>query len=111
MSYYFVQIFISFLPFAIIPEFSKIGEELLSSYPSFGPYFVWFGVPFCAAISWVFYTMERIGRAGENPFEGTANDVPISAISRGIEIDLRQMLDEDPITIPAPFPIRLDVQM
>jgi putative membrane protein len=38
--------------------------------------------------------MERIGEATENPFEGSANDVPISNISRTIEIDLKEMLDE-----------------
>ena len=111
LSYYFVQIFILFLPFAIIPEFSQIGERMLEDFPLWGSYFVWLGVPFCIIISWVFYTMERIGRAGENPFEGTANDVPISAISRGIEIDLRQMLNEDHDKIPKPFPEIRHVQM
>ena len=38
--------------------------------------------------------MERIGEATENPFEGSANDVPITAITRTIEIDLREMLGE-----------------
>lgn len=111
LSYYFVQIFILFLPFAVIPEFSQIGVQMVDSFPLWGSYFVWMGVPFCVIISWVFYTMERIGRAGENPFEGTANDVPISAISRGIEIDLRQMLDEGPDQIPNPFPEVFNVQM
>ena len=47
-----------------------------------------------------FQTMERIGHVGENPFEGTANDVPISTIARGIEIDIRQMMGEDEDIIP-----------
>ena len=47
--------------------------------------------------------MERIGRTGENPFEGTSNDVPISTIARGIEIDLRQNLGESKEVIPAQF--------
>ena len=55
--------------------------------------------------------MERIGRTGENPFEGSANDVPISTISRGIEIDLREMIDEDPSTIPEPLAAVYDVQL
>lgn len=38
--------------------------------------------------------MERVGESTENPFEGGANDVPITALSRTIEIDLREMLDE-----------------
>ena len=54
--------------------------------------------------------MERIGRTGENPFEGTANDVPISTIARGIEIDLRQNLGEPKDEIPNQFPADYDVQ-
>ena len=42
-------------------------------------------------ISWVFHTMEKIGESPENPFECSANDVPITALSRTIEIDLREM--------------------
>ena len=36
-----------------------------------------------------------IGDYSENPFEGLYNDVPISSMARSIEIDIRQMLDED----------------
>ena len=46
---------------------------------------------------WVYFLMELIGDYSENPFEGTYNDVPITSISRGIEIDLREMLEEDNI--------------
>ena len=52
-----------------------------------------------------------LGTVGENPFEGTANDVPISTISRGIEIDLRQMLDENDDEIPKQYPVMWDAQM
>ena len=39
--------------------------------------------------------MEMIGDYSENPFEGLYNDVPlITAMARGIEIDIRQMLEE-----------------
>ena len=65
--------------------------------------FIWFAIPFSVMVSWVFHTMERIGRTGENPFEGTANDVPISTIARGIEIDLRENLDENKNEIPNNF--------
>jgi putative membrane protein len=44
--------------------------------------------------------MEKIGDYSENPFEGTYNDVPITAIARGIEIDLREMIDDDGIPEP-----------
>jgi putative membrane protein len=39
------------------------------------------------------FLMEKIGDYSENPIEGSYNDVPITSISRSIEIDLRQMLD------------------
>jgi putative membrane protein len=37
--------------------------------------------------------MEKIGESSENPFEGSANDVPITAMSRTIEMDMLEMLD------------------
>ena len=54
--------------------------------------------------------MERIGRTGENPFEGTSNDVPISTISRGIEIDLRQNLGDKKEDIPQQYQVDYGVQ-
>lgn len=111
LSYSFVWIFLLLLPFGIVPEFSKIGLGLADSFPILAPYFGWLAIPFCVSVSWVFHTMERIGRVGENPFEGSANDVPISTISRGIEIDLRQLLDEDHASIPEQFPEEYGVQM
>jgi len=111
IGHYFVWIFILLLPFGVIPEFDKIGGKLMSDFPLISQYFIWAAIPFSVIVSWIFHTMERIGRAGENPFEGTANDVPISTISRGIEIDLRQMLDENNEEIPDQYPVNMDVQM
>lgn len=111
LSYFFVIIFILLLPFGIIPEFSQLGADLHDKFHGASHLFVWMGVPFCAIVSWVFSTMQRIGTVGENPFEGTANDVPISTIARGIEIDLRQLLDENEAEIPAQFPASMGVQM
>ena len=71
---------------------------------------MWFTIPFYVIVAWVFHTMERIGRTGENPFEGTANDVPISMIARGIEIDLRQNLGEANEDIPEQFPVKYNTQ-
>ena len=111
LSHYFVWIFLILLPFGIVPEFSKIGAELMNNHPTVSMFFPWLAVPFCGVVSWVFHTMQRIGTVGENPFEGSANDVPISTISRGIEIDLRQMLGEDKDAIPGQFPEQFNVQM
>jgi putative membrane protein len=41
--------------------------------------------------------MEKIGDFSENPFEGTYNDVPITSIARGIEIDIREMINDSNI--------------
>lgn len=111
LSTLFVRLFILLLPFGIVAEFARIGLGLIEKFPTVGDYFVWLAVPFCIVVSWIFYTMERIGRVGENPFEGSPNDVPISTISRGIEIDLRQLLDEDHDSIPKQFPEQYNVQM
>jgi putative membrane protein len=40
--------------------------------------------------------IDKIGEASENPFSGGPNDVPITSLSRTIEIDLRELLGETP---------------
>jgi ion channel-forming bestrophin family protein len=111
LGYNFVNAFVFLIPFGVVPEFAKIGQNLSEAHPIIGSLFVWLAIPFSVMISWIFNTMQRIGTVGENPFEGSANDVPISTISRGIEIDLREMLDEDESTIPEPLAAHYDVQM
>lgn len=85
----FVRLFIWMVPFGMLGEFAKLG-----------PAFIWLTIPFTAVVAWVFMMMERIGEATENPFEGSANDVPITAITRTIEIDLREMLGEKDVPKP-----------
>ena len=106
----FLWIFVLLIPFGVMPEFDKIGDALAESYPFVGEHFVWLSIPFSVLVMWVFHTMERIGRVSENPFEGTPNDVPITTISRGIEIDLREMIDQPPESIPAPIEPQHDTQ-
>ncbi len=89
INLYFVWIFIVLVPFGMIQEFQKLGEH-----------FVWLTVPFSAMVAWVFHTMEKIGEATENPFSGGANDVPMTSLSRTIEIDLREMLGETDLPEP-----------
>ena len=79
----FTWIFIILLPFGMVGEFAKMGHGL-----------IWLTVPFCVLISWVFITMEIVGDNSEDPFEGFVNDVPMTALCRTIEIDLREMLGE-----------------
>lgn len=58
---------------------------------------MWIAIPFSALIIWIFFLMEKIGDYSENPFEGTYNDVPITTIARSIEIDMREMINDENI--------------
>jgi putative membrane protein len=111
IGYHFVHIFMWLLPMAIIPAFAIMGLEVEKTNRFIGEYFVWLNIPFTVIVIWVFNTMLRIGLAGENPFEGSPNDVPISNISRGITRDLLQIIDEDPDKIPEPFKNVNNVEM
>ena len=62
--------------------------------------FGWLTIPFSVLVSWVFHTMEKIGETSENPFQGGPADIPMHAIARTIEIDLRDMLDEPDLPEP-----------
>lgn len=107
----FVRVFIAILPFGVIPNFAQLGQEISRSHPQIGANFVWLSVPFIMVVAWVFHTMYRIGKVGENPFSASADDVPISTIARGIEIDLLEMLRVPPEELPDPFPVLYDIQM
>lgn len=80
-SQVFVAIFITLLPFGLV---SVIAEHS----------FVWITIPTSILISWIYQTMEDVGDSSENPFENGINDVPLNAICRTIEIDLKEMLNE-----------------
>lgn len=94
----FIWLFIVLLPFGVATELKRLG-----------PPFVWLTIPITVLVAWVFHTMDKIGDASENPFEGGPNDVPITAMSRGIEIDLRDLLD-DP-ELPKPLTATHDILM
>jgi len=111
LNYYFLWIFLLMVPFGVMHEFDIIGAKLMENYPFIGQHFVWFSIPFSVLVLWVFHTMERIGRTGDNPFESSANDVPITTMSRGIEIDMREMLDESSDTIPGPIEPKFSIEM
>lgn len=64
---------------------------------------IWLTIPFGGLIIWIFFLMDRIGDYSENPFEAAYNDVPITSIARGIEIDIREMMEDE--NIPAPYPV------
>jgi putative membrane protein len=86
----FVRILCLVLPFGVMGEFAKldgIGGSAAGS-------MIWVGVPLSILVSWMYAALDRVGEATENPFEGGANDVPITRICGEIESDLRGMLGE-----------------
>lgn len=83
LNLFFIWLFICLLPLGLLAEFQKMGG-----------WQIWLTVPVSVIVSWIFHTMDKIGDSSENPFEGSPNDVPITAISRTIEIDLRDALGE-----------------
>ena len=82
-SQVFTWLFILLLPFGLVGEFAKMGHT-----------FAFVSIPFSVLISWIFVTMEVVGDNSEDPFENFINDVPMTALCRTIEIDLREMLGE-----------------
>ncbi|MGM0945646.1 MAG: bestrophin family protein [Bacteroidota bacterium] len=85
-------IFCMLIPFGLLDIFGRTSDL-----------HYWLTVPFSAIIIWVFLLVDRIGDYSENPFEAAYNDVPISSIARGIEIDLLEMVEDK--NIPEPYPV------
>ena len=82
-------VFSIFVPFGILNVFKDINSWMY-----------WLCPFLTGLIIWVFFLMEKIGDYSENPFEGTYNDVPITSIAKGIEIDLREMIEDTNIPEP-----------
>ncbi|WP_312396414.1 bestrophin family ion channel [Chryseobacterium sp.] len=93
---YLLLLFILFVPFGLLKEFDKLGDGTVLEGLT-----LWFNIPFSLLVTWCFHTLDSVGEASVNPFEGSPNDVPITQISRTIEIDMRDMLDEE--NLPAPI--------
>ncbi|WP_257666267.1 bestrophin family protein [Parapedobacter tibetensis] len=89
INLYFIRLLVYLLPFGMLNEFASIG-----------PHWVWLTVPFSVIVGWVFTSLEQVGESTENPFEGGPNDIPMASLSRTIEIDLRDMLDETNLPEP-----------
>lgn len=92
---YLLFIFIALAPFALVSEMERLGAGTVIEGWS-----IWLNIPFAALICWAFHTLDSVGESSVNPFEGTANDVPITQISRTIEIDMLDMLDEAALPDP-----------
>jgi ion channel-forming bestrophin family protein len=72
----FVQIYCLLLPLALVINmgwYTPLGSTL---------------------VGFIFLALDKIGRDLEDPFENTIYDLPLTAITTTIEINLRQMLEE-----------------
>jgi len=96
VSALFVAIFCILLPFGLIGQFDDLNAHVDGILKG---NMVWLVVPFSVLIGWMYTSLDQVGESTANPFEGGANDVPISQISRAIEIELRELLGE--INLPA----------
>jgi putative membrane protein len=88
---FFIKLFCILLPFGMLKDFEKLNADMTGFLQG---NMIWLVIPFSVLISWVYTSLEQVGESTENPFEGSANDVPISQMSRTIEIDLREILGE-----------------
>ena len=82
-------VFSIFVPFGLLNGFK---EMTIWAY--------WLSPFLSGLIVWIFFLMEKIGDYSENPFEGSYNDVPITSIAKAIEIDLREMINDENIPQP-----------
>lgn len=57
-------------------------------------------IPLLLLISFVFFTLEKTAYYLQDPFRNRPSDVSVTAIARTIEINIRQLLDEE--ELPAP---------
>lgn len=93
----FVWSFAALLPLCIIREFDRLNETVSGILAG---HMTWLAVPFSALVAWMYVSLDQVGESTGNPFEGGPNDVPISQISRLIEIELREMLGETELPPP-----------
>jgi putative membrane protein len=78
----FVHIYCMLLPLALVTNmgwFTPLGSTL---------------------VGFIFLALDKIGRDLEDPFENTIYDVPLTSITRAIEVNLRQLLGETSLPQP-----------
>jgi putative membrane protein len=84
------------LPFCLVREFDRLNDGIFNLLAG---QMAWLAIPFSALVSWMYVSLDQVGESTENPFEGGANDVPISQMSRLVEVELREMLGESDLPL------------
>lgn len=80
LSRYFEHIFVVVLPFALIGAASENA---------------WVVIPATVIVEFAFRMAQRIGAVVEQPFGGTIQDVPLSAICTELERDLLELVGDE----------------
>ena len=94
---FFIKLFCLLLPFGLLTEFDKLDDERRGG--DQGKHGL-AGHPFQCIDFLGVHLAGASRREHRNPFEGNANDVPISQMCRTAEIDLREMLGETDLPPP-----------
>ena len=87
----FTRILCLLLPLGMISELERMNQVVSGAMAG---QMVWLAIPLGVLVSWMYLALDQVGESSSNPFEGGANDVPISQICASIEVDLRQLLGE-----------------
>jgi putative membrane protein len=61
----------------------------------------YFEIPLLTLISMVFFLIEKSATHLQDPFRNRPSDIPVTAIARTIEINIRQLLEEENVPQPA----------
>lgn len=91
VSALFVKFFCLLFPFGLLQEFDKL-NVFVSGFMHGN--MVWLVVPCSTVVSWMYASLEQVGESTENPFEGGANDVPITMLCDDIERDIKDIFGE-----------------
>ncbi len=83
----FLNIFIFFFPFGVIGHFD---DPVM---------YLWL-LPITIVVGWIFYQIYVFGKVLSHPFQNWRTDVPLDAICRTIEIDLKEMLGDKDVPTP-----------
>ncbi len=82
----FLNIFILFFPLGLIKDLDENMQFVL--------------LPITIIASWIFFQIYIFGRVLSQPFQNYKTDVPLDAICRTIEIDVKEVLNESVIPEP-----------
>lgn len=92
----FVRILCLLLPLGMIDLLAPMNETVGGAMAG---HMVWLAIPLSVLVSWMYAALDQVGESSANPFEGGANDIPISQLCSTVERDLRQLLDERDVPV------------